>query len=374
MKKKLILAFVVSLCVSNLSAQYGLGKLKEKVKDSSKKEEKKEEEKTSSTKTESSGTNASTSTRESAKVAPENKDPFGGSKYWTAEKTDYYVVDNGIKTDLHKNNIEKIIFTRKKTDPATATAADGVTTFNINESIYGLVFMKTAIGNYKIYNPESGAVKGNLGSNYEVRVTIDGNVKKYTILQDNFDDGKKGTTAFSMPVHSYVPGDEGENTYYLVEDVNALTPGNHTIRIEVWGGNTNMKGRTMEAIAAGEFTLVKKAGDMMKLGRNFSMIKAKKTDKALETQMLSTMKTYAAEHGNKFTFTAVKITDADWLVKKNSLGAIINRSISASGLATDESGKCTIHKILFTQDYEGGGYQKSMFVDIPYKEEPIDCK
>lgn len=377
MKKIIILAALAASFSAN--AQLGLGKIKDKVKETTKKEDKKEEKKdeTKSSSSSASGnsSNASTTskpTETKKEPAFDEKNPFGASKYWVSGE-ERFVVDNGIKTDLHKNNIEKIVFSKKKLDPATATSADAVTTFNINDNIYGLVFMKTAIGNYKIYNPESKVVKGNPDRNYEVRVFIDGKKATYTTLQNKIDESKKAITCFSENFHCFNPGDYEENSHYFVNEINELPAGNHTIRYELWGGNTNMKGRTMEPIAAGELTLVKKAGEMLKIGRNFSQVKAQKTDKALETQMLARMKQYGEENKTKAIYTAAKITEAEWNIIKNHYGAVLRRSINVSIQSQAADGKCYIVKTTFFQEYVGTAFQKALDVEVEAYEYQIDC-
>lgn len=342
MKKIILFAFLI--CTATHHAQ--LGGLMKKAEKAVKKE-------TKTTPAESPQP-SSTKKEKPVKGITGSGDPFEGNRYWTAG-SDYFTADDGIKTDLHKANVEKIVFSKKPLNPATASAADVTETFNVGDNIYALVFMKTALGNYKIYNAESGAVKGNRNNNYKVMASIDGVALPQSILQDNYNETKKGITSIATIFHSFAPGDTKDNSEYFVKAFNALSAGPHKVRVEFWGGNTNMKGDSKEPVAIGEFNLVKKEGQNLKLGRTFADIKALKTDKVLEGKMVKVANTYDYLPKNGQVYSAAKIVENGWTLEKNDLGIILRRTIKADVLAKETNGDCRVYTITFCEDYAGGG-------------------
>lgn len=59
--------------------------------------------------------------------------------------------------------------------------------------------------------------------------------------------------------------------------------------------------------------------------------------------------------GWKEHFTKVIITSPDWIIKKNELGIILYRVVSAVGIFKDYDGKCMYQEFTFRQDYAGSG-------------------
>lgn len=72
---------------------------------------------------------------------------------------------------------------------------------------------------------------------------------------------------------------------------------------------------------------------------------------AMEQQMVAALN----KLGWKENFTKVIITSADWVIKKNDLGIILYRIVSAVGVFKDYDGKCMYQEFTFRQDYAGGG-------------------
>ncbi|MEK7225705.1 MAG: hypothetical protein AAB221_08480, partial [Bacteroidota bacterium] len=72
---------------------------------------------------------------------------------------------------------------------------------------------------------------------------------------------------------------------------------------------------------------------------------------AMEQQMLAALN----KLGWKENFTKVVINSSDWTVKKNELGVILYRIVSAVGIFKDFDGKCMYQEFTFRQDYAGGG-------------------
>jgi len=235
--------------------------------------------------------------------------------------------------------------------------------------------MKTALGNYKIFNPETGVVKGNRNANYQFRVTIDGQLQKFTLPGNRLENPNMKDNSLAKPVYTFDGGNANSNSKYLAEAINHLAVGPHVIRIELWGGGGEMDGDSFTPIASGEFTLTKKGSTVLKLGLNFNSVKAAKTDKVLEADMLIKLNKSRLAMAEKSTYTAVKMTDSDWTIVRNRQGLITGRAISTMAVSKLPNGKCQMQQAIFLQQFDGTGYQSGVILkelDL-YNIQEIDC-
>ncbi|HYG53579.1 MAG TPA: hypothetical protein VD905_21975 [Flavobacteriales bacterium] len=289
---------------------------------------------------------------------------------YTSADVNYYTKDEGINSDLHKNNIGKIVFGKKRID-ANGGTEQLVTQFNLGDNIYGRAFMSTCMSNYKTFLEGFQDAHKNDEGRFMVRVFID-NKDAGMLMQNTLSGEMENKTHFTVQVNGAGEDAEANNEYFF-KTLNGLPDGSHTVRLEVWGGMT-YSAVTKAPVAVGEFILIKKPGVTAKLGRAFNNVEAKMSNAELESKALARMNSHAKENGWKETFTKVKITDDDWSIIKNDLtGAVLYRAISITALAKWPDGHCTIQDFTITQDYNGSGYQNSVKLGGIGSQDEVDC-
>jgi hypothetical protein len=89
---------------------------------------------------------------------------------------------------------------------------------------------------------------------------------------------------------------------------------------------------------------------------------AKKTDAALETQMITAFKNsndWKSGFIDASEVLRISIIDADWFIRRNELtGAILHRYIRAAIAVKTKSGTCAYYSLVtFQEDYVGGKFQ-----------------
>ncbi len=282
-----------------------------------------------------------------------------------------YTPDEGIKSDLHKKNVGRIVFAKKRVD-ANGGSDQLSTQFNLGDNIYGRAFMTTSMVNYKTFLAGFPDANKNSEGRFMVKVFIDDQKDGQMLLQNTLSGEMENKTTFTIPINGAGEDAESNNEDFF-KTLNALPDGMHNVRVEAWGG-MDYSAVTKVPVATGEFTLIKKPGVQTKLGRNFNNVQTKMNNPDLEAKALAKMNSHAKENGWKETFTKIKITDEDWSIIHNQLtGAILYRAISIMALAKWPDGHCTIQDFTITQDYNGAGYQNSVKLGGIGSQEEVDC-
>ena len=296
---------------------------------------------------------------------------FGQDTWTSADGPTKYTAPTDVQTSYQNDNLGKIVFSAKRIDPAKVTANNTSHSFSMGDNIYATVFMTSCLSNYKTFT--MGMTVHNADSKYFVYVYIDGIKQRYKLA-----DAKMATeflTKSSFTLVIKADGDDAKNTNpSFTNSLDALPPGDHKIKIEVWPGIEGS--RTSQAsIANGEFTITKKPSGNQTMG-SFGDIEDKMKDPALENRMLLALKEYAATAGWSETYTEVKITTPDWSLLYNDMTkAILARLIGVAVKATWPDGHCIYQAFTMKQLYDGsGGYQQAVSVYATGEQVKIDCK
>jgi len=160
-----------------------------------------------------------------------------------------------------------------------------------------------------------------------------------------------------------------------------LGPGEHTIIVKL-NCNYNSVASGKFVIKGNDYTVYRKMSkDLNDYASGAStksavMPKAARSDKALESEMISALKSSQTyKERIKGEVIRVVIIDPDWMIRRNEItGAILHRYIRATIAAKNSDGSCTVWQLVtFQQDYVGNKYQKTRFdgVGDPYK---IPCE
>ena len=96
--------------------------------------------------------------------------------------------------------------------------------------------------------------------------------------------------------------------------------------------------------------------------QSFDALPAGMRDPKLEAQLLKSIQKYTA--GSQETYSKVKITEEGWTIERNELtGIILDRTISAYGLADWHDGICTYVSFDFKEEYIGSGFSLPICVN-----------
>jgi hypothetical protein len=288
--------------------------------------------------------------------------------------------DDGIQGDFHQKNIGKIVFSKQPTDK-NLNESSVTTSFNVGDYIYARIYLQTCVANYKVYktlNPIPH--KNEVGGAY-IKVFLDGKDAGFSIGLKDFNGTQATITQKGLTLNG-----EGDAAQYNSEDfinsLNDLSDGQHTYRFELWGQydpQTAMgydEFKTKAAIASGEFTITKKPGSGVKLGRNWAGVESLMDDPEVAAKALKVLKEYASAHGWSEDFQSMKFAQEDWDIEYNQYtSAIVDRRIILYAFAKWPNGQCTMQRFAFIQDYNGSGYQKAVKFEgiVNDSQEQLDC-
>lgn len=275
---------------------------------------------------------------------------------------------------MHEKYIGKIVFSNQRLVKETATEAMLKSSFTLNDAIYGRIFCKTAVKNYALYRngDASRSPQQNEKSEYYIKILIDGVEPKFLFNRDD-NDGKYATWN-TWNVYVAARGDDAkQNRASVIEAFNKLSPGKHTIKLQLFGGDNNID-HTIDPIAEGEFTLDIIAGQAMKLGKNWASFKSEMPNPALEKQVVDAINTYATRQKWSETFSKAKILDKDWYVTKAEFTGIpLYRTINAVVYAKWPDGHCTAQEVSVIQQYNNGAFSKITEYNAVGNQHRIDC-
>ncbi len=275
----------------------------------------------------------------------------------------------------HDKNVGKIVFSDQKILAENTNETLFKSTFKIDDPIYGRVYTKTSIKNYALYRngDVTSSAKVNDKSYLYIKIFIDGVDQSFLFAND--DNGGKYETWNSWQIFVSARGDDAKNNKAtVVEAFNKLSPGNHKIKLQCFGGENNID-YTIQPIAEGEFTLNVEAGKAMKIGKNWAFYKAAMTNPALDKQIVDAINKYASSQGWKETFSKAKITDADWYVTKAEwTGIPLYRTINAIVYAKWPDGHCTAQEVSVIQNYNDGAFSKLTEYNAVGNQYKIDCE
>jgi hypothetical protein len=282
-----------------------------------------------------------------------------------------YTASDPITGDLHKNHFDQVVFAKTRIDK-NGGEDQLSTSFKLGDFIYGRVFMRTSLLNYKVYMRElSEEPAKNTDGYFIASLFIDGVQQEYSLITMSLSGGLETATTFTLIING--SGEDAEmNNEVFFQTLDGLSDGSHKIRIEIWGWQGQFF--TAEPVATGEFTLIKEPGSKTVLGRTFDNVVAGMSDADLEAKILKKLNDHAKANGWEETFMQVKITSDDWYILRHELtGVVTGRSLGVSALAKWPDGHCSMQDFVIKQDHDGSAFQQSVqLMDIGTQTE-LDC-
>lgn len=261
-------------------------------------------------------------------------------------------------SDFHKQNLGKIVWSTKPLVIGKEKEMGSVikNEFKTGEAIFGTVYLA---------NPFKQIMNGNTRLRVIIQVdkgtAIWGGDLSYFIVPLSEQNNPYYQFAL-LPdeqwfKENYAPYVERENwTYsYLMDELVRSGDISHDITV-AFDFPTNVQGNIKSSLLLDLNsgitqikTLSAKLHDQLMSSR--TLPKTGMKNAAMEQQMVAALN----KLGWKENFTKVVINSTDWAVKKNELGVILYRIVSAVGIFKDFDGKCMYQEFTFRQDYTGGG-------------------
>lgn len=299
------------------------------------------------------------------------------------------VPQQDISSEMHRNNIGKIIFSDEKIEFQNEDESKIKNRFNISDHIYGRAYMICSVANdtiasnyYNYYGILKNVKKRACGrggrfansASAFYKLYIDGELSNWNIQNISFNDKSLQYTTRQVWL---APETEDEKVSdYWLEILDDLSEGEHSVRIELFSDGGNFI--SYRPLAAGEFTLVKgKNANTVSAGLKFSALDEGRKDPELAKQILGILNKKAKGMGWEMTFKKVKMR-TDWISSYvgsgNSLSRI--REISVYGYATYPDGRCIIEEFTIAQSYNGSEFSGPIFYRqvIPGSKQRIDCE
>lgn len=278
-------------------------------------------------------------------------------------------------SNFHQNNVGKLIFSNdiiSRDNPSVMLKTE----FNVTDFIYGRWFSDKSAQNTNLILSDGTIERSTLCRSF-YKVYVDGIDQGLKLQQAHLDNKFATETTRQIWLHPKPTDDPTEIEW--VNLVNQLSNGKHNIKMEYYVQNVTGES-VSNVIASGEFTLIKKVGDVLKIGKNWNSISAKMKDATLEKRALELCQIklpYKAERGDQFL--AAKIIQSNWKVVYNKVSGVpIYRWLPIQILSKKSNGACFLLAYGVQQDYLGNNQYSDKtetinFVNIPGEIGYLDC-
>lgn len=274
--------------------------------------------------------------------------------------------EDPIYSDMHRNNKGKIVFHTSEVDRSNPTGKfEG--TFNAPDRLYARAFFEKGFTNLTMTNSKGDTTRyaqNGVVFPYTL-IYIDGKLQDYKYDNSSLieADVLKNNT---RQIWLYPSVSDGLTDIKWIKSVDKLSAGNHQVKLEYWIEEPTENDTYKAKIAEGDFTLVKKAGDKLKIGKSWSNFKTAMSNSTYESKIL-----YVAQQISKLedglVAKAVKIVSSDWtIVKNNTTGAILYRYLVVQVKFTNPEGYCYTAPREAKQDYSGNGNYTSEFTLVTH--------
>ncbi|MFA6571348.1 MAG: hypothetical protein WCT77_08935 [Bacteroidota bacterium] len=251
-------------------------------------------------------------------------------------------------SDYHKQNAEKIVFSKQpitiKNEKSSAITSD----FNCNDLIYAMIYIKDTFKNITYDNSYAITQSINVdGKNVAecIFIMLPEKIEQTYLTSEIVVSREKAQT---KGVKKYVKG------------LSQISPRPHKVEVSLRVNN--------KVIASGEFNFDCSDGTepLEKMSNDFEnsefksivMPKAAKKDAKLEKEMLDALSDWKEK-----PLKAV-ITDDDWTIHRSVLGIIEYRTIGAGVAVKKPDGQCRLFWLSFKQDYNGKSYGKTQHYGV----------
>lgn len=364
MKKIYLILSLTFFLFSSVQGNSQLGKLKNKVN-------------TVKNKTLKQNDNTEPKNKENTKTEEQDDSNLNQQKKDDVKKSPIAkdVETDGITGEVHKNNINKIVFSNNQIIKGEENTTEFLSSFNLGDELHFRVYMDNSLSNYTqkmLPNTSRGIL--DVHSKYKfVFYLNDEKIYESGISESSFSgDAKRNWTtwrgAFSTKENRTFIG-----TYQFKKFVLAcgdkLTSGTHKLKVEIAPYLNYPDTYTGEIIASGELNMIVGDNFIDSNDPNVCLPKAEMKDKALESKIIEAFK----KKGWKEQPKEARITSDRWIIVRNEYSGIPIKRYLDAVVGSTKDGKCIYQEFSFSQDYDGNNYQSTLYLDGIGSQYDIHC-
>lgn len=277
---------------------------------------------------------------------------------------------------FHAQHEGEIVFSNQiisKSNPGAQLS----TQFQASDWLYARIFSAKSAQNTDLKDGATGEIFRCSSCMYYFDVFVDGQKQDFVLDEYYITDAdEKQWTTRQLWIH---PRPEDEPTApSWINLINQLPPGKHEIRLEYRIKNPD-NDLALVPSAVGTFTLTKRAGENLKIGKSWQDIRAGMQNSILEKQILQlTNADYSmTKDGSKYT--SVKILSKNWRIVHHRVSGIPSyRWVEVNIKQIRADGSCYVQNHAVRQSYTGSGYDSAVrwagIQELDGFGGPIDCQ
>jgi hypothetical protein len=290
---------------------------------------------------------------------------YGFTQLLFAQEVSWYSKDMGFTSSVHKKYVKQIIWSKSIINFNAQESAKLETKFKLTDPIYGRLFLERSIRNTPVYSSANNKPLENSRNSFEWKLYIDdkdtgGSFGVFYEAYFNDDMGKNWTTwQFSPHPSNLESSEEKEIGAAWEKAVRGLSPGEHSVRFELWGVIGTY--RSSEPMTIGTFTLVVSKGERVGTVGKFPKETYSGSD---ASELGNQLKNALAQKGIAPLAEIRKIAiTSDWAYNRYTDTKKEYRKISATVLFSDKDndGVCRFVTYNFKSDKSGTGWANPRF-------------
>ncbi len=256
-------------------------------------------------------------------------------------------------SQFHRENVGQIVFSNTMVSKEYPNS-NLKTEFNISDRIYGRVFLDKSPQNTPLYFDDGRLTDCSICTiKYKVFVN---QVEQEEVLENKalLSSDENTWTTRQVWLNPDPADDPADPAWVAI--VNRLPAGKHHIWIEYFvTGGTNVSAK--KASAVGKFTLVKKPGESLKIGKNWASLRQGLNDNNLEELLVKRANEEYKLTKNGSKYLKAKIYANGWTVLRNRLTGVPEyKWIEVYFLEKKKDGTCYAQTFPVTQQYDGNKY------------------
>lgn len=286
------------------------------------------------------------------------------------------IEDHGITSSIHQKYLGKIVFSSQTVQKDNPRESAFVSSFSLGEPLHFRVFMAqslvNALSNYSEEHLDLLAAKGF----FDMVIVLDGKYKsRVAIPHTSFAKDEKRTWTTWRGVFKA----EGEPEYgsvgykefaqFVGEQSSHLTPGEHTLHIEIMPAMIAVEFENAAPLAVGDLKMTVGASAIDPNDPLTCLPKAMRRDPNMERKIL------AAFNAKGWPEKAVKVViiEQGWTIERNQLSGVPIRRTVAAAIGSTRGNECISQTFNFAQDYVGDSYSDNLYLRGTGDQKVIPC-
>lgn len=304
-------------------------------------------------------------TRQSSQPVARGSASSPGSASGAFEKR----TDEGMTTPTHAAYVGQIVFSSRPIDRDNPDEAALVSEFYGDEVIYGRAYLPHSFENEPIYSEGSDRPRRMASGEYVVKMFVDGQAHDLLERRDVRADRRHHTTVQVWPRPS---PDKEKASDTWVDAINALTPGRHEVRLELWAREGGFVARA--PLATGTLIVHKTADMRLGVGKTARELTAGMTDTNVASELLTAVRSFARAKQWKESIPDLTIHSPQWdLVILNPRTQHVSARRLFAWVHLEDGARCSAQYIQFEQKMHGTITRGPVYVKQLGPRQTLDC-